>query len=162
MAGAGYGYRFHPYFQADVGFQAVFGAARINDFLPTDFGQLRIRDYQFFLPFGGRVIVPIARDRFQFHAGGGGTYMWYTERLHQPFANQGFRFACDVCASRSGVGYYALLAGNAALDRDQHFRVGIGSRVYRGHTEGDPFGDVPGRRTEDTWITVFASFSFGF
>ena len=88
--------------------------------------------------------------------------MRYTERLNQPFANQGFRFACDVCASRSGIGYYALLGVNAALDRDQHFRVGVGSRVYRGHTEGDPFGDVPARRTNDNWINIFVNFGFSF
>lgn len=161
-AGFGYGYRFHPYFQADIGLDTVFGAARIRDFLPTGFGNLRIRDFQWFLPFGGRVIVPVASDRFQLYAGGGGAYMRYSERVRQPFADGGIRFDCDVCASRSGVGYYVLLGGNAALDRAQRFRLGGGSRIYRGHTEGDPFGDVPARRTSDNWVNFFVTFGVSF
>lgn len=160
--GVGYGYRFHPYFQADLGFETVFGAARINDYLPTNFGNLRIRDYQFFLPFGGRVIVPLKRERIHLYAGGGGAYLRYSERLRQPFADSGYRFDCDVCSSRDGIGYYATLGGNVTLDEAQHFRLGAGSRVYRGHTNGDPFGDVPARRTTDSWVNVFVTFGLSF
>src|SRR5262245_5374140 len=61
LLGVGYGYRFHEFFQADIGFDTLFGAAGVKDFLPTYYGPLRIRDYQHFLPFGGRVVVPLAR-----------------------------------------------------------------------------------------------------
>ncbi len=158
--GFDYGYRFHEYFQADIGLKTVFGAARVNDYLDSYFGRLRIRDYQFFLPVGGRVIVPLARERLQLYAGGGGAYLRYTERVRQP--GDDFRIDCDVCASRHGLGYYALAGGDVALDGARHFRVGAGARVIRGHTEGDPLGNVPARKTNDNWIDAFLRLSFSF
>jgi hypothetical protein len=162
LAGFGYGYRFHEFFQADIGFDTVFGAAGVRDFLPSFVGNLRIRDYQHFLPFGGRVVVPVASERIRLYAGGGGAYLRYTERIRQPFGDSGLRFDCDVCSSRDGIGYYGMLGGDVALDSGQHFRVGAGVRVYRGETEGDPLGNVPARRTEDRWVNIFGRFSFSF
>src|SRR6185369_8988970 len=56
----GYGYRFMRYFQADIGLDIVFGAAQIRQFLNTDVGGFRINDREYFLPMGGRVVVPVA------------------------------------------------------------------------------------------------------
>jgi hypothetical protein len=162
LAGAGYGFRFHEFFQADIGFDTVFGAAGVRDFAPSVVGDLRIRDYQSFLPFGGRVILPLGAERFRVYGGGGGAYMRYSERIRQPFADSGFRIDCSVCSSRHGIGYYGLVGVDLALDQAQHFRIGVGGRVIRGETEGDPIGAVPARRTEDRWINVFARFSFSF
>ena len=156
----GYGYRFHRYFQADVGFETVFGAAGIHDFLPTGIGDLRIRDYQFLVPLGGRAIAPLANGRLEFYGGGGGAYMRYQERLHQP--SEFLRVDCPVCASRDGWGWYGTLGANIALDRGRHFRLGAGSKVYRGHTSGDPLGAVPALRTRDHWVNVFAELTFAF
>jgi hypothetical protein len=160
--GVNYGYRFHSYFQADLGYEVLFGAAGVRDFLPTQFGNLRIRDYQHFLPFGGRVIIPIADDRVQIQGGGGGAYMRYSERIRQPFEGSGFRLDCAVCAVRDGFGYYGLFGVNVALDQAQHFRIGVGTRVYRGSTSGDAIGAVPPRETTDRWINVFGTFGFSF
>jgi hypothetical protein len=160
--GALYGYRFHPYFQAEAGYETLFGAADVRDFQNTPFGQLRIRDYQQFLPFGGRVIVPLKGDRIQLHAGGGGAYFRYSERIRQPFGNQGFRIDCPSCATRDGIGYYGLVGASFALDQAQHFRVGFGSKVYRGATEGDALGLAPGSRTVDRWINVYGTFGVAF
>ena len=160
--GGHYGYRFHPYFQLEAGYETLFGAARIRDFVPTAFGSLRIRDYQQFLPFGGRVIVPLKGDRVQLHAGVGGAYFRYSERIRQPFRNSGFTFDCPECALRDGVGYYGLVGANFALDAAQNFRLGFGSRLYRGATSGDPLGGVPGRETADRWISIYGSFGFSF
>jgi hypothetical protein len=160
--GAGYGYRFHEFFQADIGFDTAFGAAGVKDFVPTFVGNLRIRDYQHFLPFGGRAIIPIARERVLIYGGGGGAYMRYSERISQPFTDSGFRFDCDVCSSRDGIGYYGLVGVDVALDRGRNFRLGVGGRVIRGQTEGDPFGGVPPRETQDRWINVFGRFTFSF
>lgn len=162
VLGVDYGYRFHPYFQADIGLDTVFGAARIRDFLPTQFGDLRIRDYQFLLPLGGRVVVPIADERVLISAGGGGAYLRYSERLRQPFPDSGFRLACPVCASRGGWGYYGLLGLNVAVDEARHFRIGVTSRIYRADTDGDPFGAIPALRTRDEWVNVLGTFSFTF
>ena len=57
----GYGYRFHRYFQADVGMDVVFGSANVRDFVDTAIGTRRIRDYEYMLPFGGRAILPLAK-----------------------------------------------------------------------------------------------------
>jgi hypothetical protein len=160
--GALYGYRFHPYFQVEAGYETLFGAADIHDFVPTGFGPLKIRDYQQFVPFGGRVIVPLARDKVQFHAGGGGAYFRYSERIQQPYAYYGYQIECFECASRDGVGYYALLGGSIALDRAQHFRLGFGGKVYRGATSGERFGTLPARETVDRWINIFGTFVFSF
>ena len=100
----GYGYRFQRYFQADVGLDGVFGAARVRDFLSTDLGYLRIHDVQYFLPFGGRVVLPIGGGRVLASLGGGGAYLRYSERLQQ--ASSYYRFACPSCTSRSGWGNY--------------------------------------------------------
>jgi hypothetical protein len=162
LLGFGYGYRFHEFFQADVGFDTAFGAAGVRDFIPTEFGSLRIKDYQHFLPFGGRVILPFAGDRVEIYGGGGGVWLRYSERIRQPFSNYGVRFDCDVCGARNGVGYYGLAGVSIALDRGQHFRLGGGARVYRGNTDGDPFGDVPPRETKDRWVNVFGRLEFRF
>jgi hypothetical protein len=156
----GYGWRFHEYFQADIGFETLFGAAGVRDFLPTGFGDLRIRDYQHFLPMGGRAILPLARERILISGGGGGAYMRYTERIQQ--VSDYFRIPCNVCAARDGWAYYGLFGVNVALDQARHWRIGVISRVYRGHTEGDPLGDVRPRRTRDNWINVMGEMSFTF
>ena len=86
--------------------------------------------------------------------------MRYAEQLQQPSSY--YRFDCPVCTSRSGWGWYALAGVNAFLDEAHHFRVGAASRVYRGHTEGEPLGAVPGVRTRDHWISTFGEFGFSF
>jgi hypothetical protein len=156
----GYGYRFQRYFQADAGLETVFGAADVRDYLDTGFGPLRIRDYQFFVPLGGRAILPLFGGRLLFSGGGGGAYMRYTELLHQP--SQYWNIDCPVCSSRSGWGYYALLDVSAYLDRGQHFRLGAVSKVYRGHTDGDPLAAVPGVQTRDHWVNIMGQVGFSF
>jgi hypothetical protein len=162
--GVGFSYGFRPvrYLMAEAGYETLFGAARIRDFLPTAFGNLRIRDYQQFLPFGGRVILPLADDRVQIYGGGGGAYIRYSERIRQPFQDSGFRFDCPECALRDGLGYYAQAGISIAIDRAQFFRVGFGTKVYRGATEGDPLGPVPARETRDRWIMLFGNASLNF
>lgn len=156
----GYGYRFHRNFQVDAGLDIQFGAADVRDFLTTGIGDLRIRDREFLVPFGGRAILPFDRGRFMFSGGGGGAYLRYSELLHQPSAY--FRIDCPVCTSRSGWGYYALVNVSAFVDHAQHFRVGVTSRFYRGHTAGDALGAVPGVRTRDQWINLAGEFGFSF
>ena len=116
LVGVQYGYRFHPNFQLDVGFDGVFGAAGVRDWLPTAFGNLRIRDFQTFVPFGGRAILPLYRDKIEVYGGLGGAYIRYGERIRQPFQNVNFRIPCDICASRDGFGYYGLFGVTTALD----------------------------------------------
>ena len=156
----GYGYRFRRYLQADVGLDSVFGAARVNDYLSTGYGDRRIRDYQFLIPFGARAILPLEHGRFLISGGGGGVHLRYTELLSQP--SEYFKIDCRVCSSRTGWGYYGLVAATVVLDRHQHFRFGVTTKVYQGHTDGDPLGNVPGFRTRDRWVNVFGEFGVSF
>ncbi len=156
----GYGYRFHPNFQADAGLDVLFGAAGIRDFLDTALGPLRIRDREFLLPFGGRAILPFLNGRLQIAGGGGGAFMRYAEMLRQP--GEYFRIDCPYCAARNGWGYYALVNASVALDRYQHFRLGVTAKKYRGHTSGDPLGYVPDLKTKDHWLNLFVEFGYAF
>lgn len=155
-----YGYRFARYFQADAGLDTVFGAGQVRDYLDTPLGPSRIRDYQFFVPLGGRAILPVAGGRLLLSGGGGVAYLRYTERLRQ--LSDYLRVDCPVCNSRQGVGYYALVGTDVFLDRRQHWRLGVTTKVYRGHTEGDPLGPVPGVRTRDHWLHVLGEFGVSF
>lgn len=157
-----YGYRFMKNFQADIGFDTIFHAASVKDYYKSQFGELRIKDYQFFLPMGGRAVIPLARNRVQLHAGGGGAWMTYRERIRQPFGDSNFRLDCPVCSSRSGWGYYALLGASVAVDRAQFFRLGFTTKLYRGRTAGDSLGPIPALRTNDQWLTSAAEFSVNF
>lgn len=156
----GYGYRFHRNFQADVGFDMAAGAAGTRDFLETSFGPLRIRDYQFFVPFGGRAILPILGERLWISGGGGGAFLTYRERVRQP--GDYVRIDCPPCASRNGWGYYGLVNVGTALGRTQMFRVGVTAKMYRTHTDGDPFGFIPGFRTRDRWFLLGGEFGVSF
>ena len=160
LLGVDYGYRFHRYFQVDAGFDSVFGAAGVRDWLPSQFGNLRIRDFQTFVPFGGRVILPLADERVHIYGGMGGAYMRYAERINQPVDY--FRIPCDVCAARDGFGYYGLFGVNMSMDRSRLVRFGVGTRMYRGHTSGDRLGALPPRETTDQWLNIFGSVSFTF
>ncbi len=158
----GYGYRFHQNFQADIGLDTVFHAARVRDFYESRFGDLRIRDFQYLLPFGARAILPAASGRLQVYGGGGGAYIRYQESIRQPFGDAYVRVECPVCQYRSGWGYYGMVGASVALDRRGHFRLGFNSRVYRAHTSGDRFGSLPFSRTRDAWINAFAEFGVSF
>jgi hypothetical protein len=155
-----YGYRLLKYVQADVGLDTVFGAAGVRQFLSTDLGYVRIRDFQWLIPFGGRLVLPVKNGRVLLSGGGGGAYMRYSERLQQPSSY--YHFACPNCTSRSGWGNYALVAGSLALDRYQRFRVGVTTKFYRGHTDGAALGSLPAEETLDRWVNMFADFTVTF
>ena len=144
----GYGYRFLPNLQADVGLDTAFHAAGVKDYLYTGFGYQRIRDYEFFIPFGGRVILPVRR--FWISGGAGGAYLHYSERIHQPSSY--YRIDCPVCTSRSGWGYYALASVGGSIDRSGHFRLSVTAKMYRAHTDGEPIQDIPPVETKDKWL----------
>ncbi len=155
-----YGYRFQRNLQADIGLDMLMGAAKVREFLATDFGYLRIRDFQFLIPFGGRAVLPVREGRLLLSAGGGGAYMRYSERLKQP--SYYYTFQCPDCEARSGWGVYALAAGSIALDSNQMFRLGVTAKAYRGRTDGGAVGSVPAIETHDRWVNLFGDFTVSF
>jgi hypothetical protein len=160
LISAAYGYRFQRYLQADVGLDTVFGAAGVRAYETTGFGYARIRDYEFFVPLGGRVILPLFGGRLLIAGGGGGAWAHYTELLHQPADY--YHIDCVSCGSRSGWMSYALVDVSGYLDRGRHFRVGAVSKVYRGYTDGDWVGALPPGRTTDRWVNIMGLFGFSF
>ncbi len=155
-----YGYRFHRHFQADFGFETIFGAAGVKEFVDTDFGARRIRDYQYMLPAGGRTIIPVASGRLLLFGGGGGAYLRYQEQISQP--GDYVRLNCPFCTARSGWGYYATAGFTAFFDRNQRFSFTLAPKVIRGYTKGEPLGAAPAARTRDHWVNVMGQFGISF
>jgi len=158
--GAHYGYRFLRNFQLDVGAEGVLGSARVRDFLDTTFGPRRIRDFQFFLPVGGRVVLPLADDRLEVFAGGGGVYVRYFEAVSQP--NQFFRIDCPFCGARNGFGYYGSAGFRIRPGAGRGFWIGGSFRLTRVETTGDAFGRLGPARSRDRWITPMLDFGISF
>jgi hypothetical protein len=157
----GYGYRPVRYLQADIGLDTVYNAARVNEFLNNpQFGFVRIRDYEFMMPLGGRAVLPLADGKYNLYGGGGTAYLRYTERLRQP--SQFFNIACPVCQARSGWGYYFLMGGDVALTAGGALRLGVTSRVYQATTDGPSVGEIPPVKTRDRWINTYVHISFSF
>jgi len=155
-----YGYRFLPYLQVEGGLDTVFGAAESDRWVPGYYGPVKIQNYQFLVPFGGRAILPLWGDRLLFYGGGGGLYMNYAEFLSQPY--YGYPADCYYCTGRSGWGYYALAGASVALDEGRHFRLGVTVKRFQGETEGDYYGAVPPVRTTDSWLNILGEFTFSF
>ena len=158
----GYGYRITKNFQADAGIDLGFRAAGVKDFFESEFGPLRIRDYEYMVPFGGRVVLPFAEERFRVFVGGGGAYLRYSERSSQPFANAGIRLDCPICNARSGWGYYGLAGGNVAITPGSHFRIGGTVNFYRATTDGQSVGFLPAGPSADRWINAAIELTFAF
>lgn len=160
MLNVSYGYRFHRYFQADLGLNMIFGAANIHDFVNTDLGGTNLKDREYMLPFGGRVVAPLFRGRLLLGAGGGGVYLRYSESINQ--LDYSYQVACPVCTARSGWGGYGLANASYFLDSDRHFRVGVTTQFIRAHTNGDALGNLPGVGTSDRWVNVLGEVGFSF
>lgn len=156
-----YGYRPFKYGQIDVGYDGAYNSAQVNDYLDNpSFGAVRIRDFQTFIPLGGRVVLPMGRGRAEVFGGGGALYARYAELLSQP--SEYLRLACPVCQARDGWGYYAMLGGNVAVDRGNHLRLGVTVKVNRVETTGAPIGNLPSFRTTDRWVNSYLTLGFSF
>ena len=154
----GYGYRFRRFFQADSGLDAVVGAAGINISRPSLVGELRIRDFEYMACFGGRAILPLAEDRLELFAGGGGAYLRYNEEAEIPGLNYYGSGVIDVpcpgCASRSGWGYYGTAGFNVALEQRHRVWLGVEARYIKGATSGNLLGTGARFKTEDQWLNT--------
>lgn len=150
----GYGYRPVSFFQIDLGYDGAYNSARVNDYYESDtFGAVRIRDFQHYVPVGGRLVLPLAGGKAELYGGGGGAYMRYSEGLRQP--SDYYRIDCPVCNARDGFGFYALAGGNVAVNRSQTLRLGVTTKMYKGTTDGLSVGIIPAAKTKDRWVNVY-------
>ncbi|MBI4893408.1 MAG: hypothetical protein HY821_22495 [Acidobacteria bacterium] len=156
-----YGYRPAKYLQLDVGYDGAYNAAGVDMYIPTlAVGYVKVRDFQTFIPMGGRVVLPLAGGRVEIYGGGGGAYARTGEYLRQP--SQYWKLECPYCEARDGWGYYALLGASVAVDRGQHFRLGATTKVYRVETSGAPVGTTPAITTNDQWVNTYFGLTFSF
>jgi hypothetical protein len=107
---------------------------------------------------GGRAILPIKQAWIS--GGGGAAWLRYSEYLSQP--SEDFRIDCPPCRSRSGWGYYGMVNVGTFVDHARRFRIAATAKMYRAHTDGDRFGDLPGFRTRDRWLLLGGEFGFSF
>ncbi len=157
----GYGYRPIRYLQLDAGYEGSYNAADVDDYYDQPaFGPLRIRDYQTFIPFGARVVYPMAGGRFEIFGGGGGAYLRYSEHMQQP--GDYYNLGCPVCRSRDGFGWQALAGFNVGIVPSNAIKLGVFTRVYDGETSGQPVGSIWPGKTKDKWVNTYLTLSFSF
>lgn len=157
----GYGYRPFRYLQFDAALDTVYNSADVERYIPNPaFGYLKVRDFEFLVPFGARLVLPVARGKVNIYGGAGGAYLHYSERLRQP--DPYYNLECPPCQSRDGWGYYFLTGGDVALTSGGAIRLGVTMRVYQGTTDGRSVGNVPPVETKDRWINTFRHISFSF
>jgi hypothetical protein len=169
MVRLGYGYLVLKYLQADLGLDLVFGAARVNIRQQSLIGEVRIRDTEYLMPFGMRLILPVA-GMVNFFGGGGLTYLYYSEEadvpsgisFYCPFGPCSLDVACPSCTSRGGWGYYWSAGGDFALDRRRHVWLGVETRMTAGTTSGASLGALPAIRTEDRWLNTTVNLTLRF
>lgn len=157
----GYGYRPMPYVQFDVGYEGSYNAADVNDYYDQPaFGPLRIRDFQTFLPFGARAILPLAGGKVEIFGGGGGAYLRYSERLRQP--GEYYNIGCPVCRARDGFGWQALAGFNVGITRNNAVKLGVMTRMYDAETSGPAVGNIWDGKTKDRWVNTYLTLGFSF
>lgn len=157
----GYGYRPWKYLQFDAALDTAYNAADVDEYLlDPAFGYLRVRDFEYFVPLGARLVAPFKDNRFSLYGGGGGAYVRYSESLRQP--SEYYNVACPSCRSRDGWGYYFLAGGDVALTDSGRFRIGVTTRVYQVTTDGRGVGQLPAVETRDRWINTYGHVTFSF
>jgi len=159
LVSVGYGWRFNRFFQADAGFQAVFGAANNQNPEVTDFGAVQGGDHEFMIPLGGRIYLPLPFKRIELSVGGGAAYLHYSETV----PSNGFGSSnCYSCTSRGGWGGYGLANAMYYLDGNHNFHVGTTVQFISASTNGDAVANIPAIRTTDHWTNAFIEFGLSF
>jgi len=156
----GYGYRFNRFLQADGGFQIAFGAANNQNAEVTDVGMVQGGDHEFMIPLGGRIYIPQPFKRFEISAGGGASYLHYSETVSS--GGTGYSIGCYSCTSRGGWGGYGLANVSYYLDTNRNFHVGTTAQFIAASTNGLAVGNVPALKTTDHWMNILFEFGFSF
>jgi len=157
--GVNFGYRFHRYLQADFGFDFSRGAAKVNRTINTTGGARSVGDDEFFMPLGGRIVLPLAKERALISAGGGLAYLRYSE-VARGGANE--IVICSSCDARSGVGAYEMFQVQFLVDRQRHVGLGFTAKFFQARTSGDGLGTALRPSSDDRWRILSGTISFHF
>jgi hypothetical protein len=163
-----YAYRFHRNLQAELGLDALFGAAGVNKVQSSVVGDIKVHDSEYLVPFGARAILPLLHDRLELSAGGGGMYLLYAEEaaapegvtVYCPYGGCALIVDCTTCKSRSGWGYYGVAGAAYSLDNRRRLWLGFSGRFMRGTTSGQPLGTGPHFETKDQWFATAVELTF--
>ncbi len=161
-----YGFRIRRHFQADIALDVVMRSAGISISQQSLVGEIRIRDDEYLLPFGGRAILPLVSYRLELFAGGGVVYLRYEETAEIPgldvYGDGYVNIPCPTCRSRAGWGYYGTAGLDFALDRGQRVWLGVEGRYIKGRTSGALLGSGAPFGTNDTWFNPSMNLKFRF
>ncbi len=157
--GVNFGYRFNRYLQADFGFDLASGAANVNRTINTTGGARAVGDDEFFMPMGGRLVLPLAKERALISAGGGLAYLRYSEAARGA-ANE--IVICSSCDARSGFGTYELVQVQFLVDRQRHVGLGFTAKFFQARTSGDGLGTALRSSSDDRWRILSGTLSFHF
>ena len=128
-----YGRRFTRFIQLDTGFESSFNKDYRNYY--PKYGTGLTTSTSFFVPVGGRIVIPLMQGRLEPSFGGGGVYAWDKNNPYQQ--NQG--------------GVYGLAGGSYALDSRHRHRVGATLRYMNMMSAGRP---------HPRWLNVFGEYSY--
>jgi len=169
FVGLAYGYRFNQYFQADAGFQMVFGAANNQNAETTGYGQVRGGDHEFMFPLlGGRVYLPLHLRRVEASVGVGGVHLHYSETAPSGGGGYGYGYGgygstgCYSCTTRGGWGGYGLGNVSYFLDSNHQIRIGTTLQYVAASTNGQAVANIPATKTTDHWLQIGIVFGLSF
>ena len=128
-----YGRRFTRFIQFDAGFESSFNKDYRNYYPKYETGLTT--NTSFFVPVGGRILIPLMQGRIEPSFGVGGVYAW--DKNNPYHQNQG--------------GVYGLLGGSYALDPRHKHRVGATLRYMNMMSSGRP---------HPRWLNIFGEYSY--
>lgn len=166
VLGINFGYRVQRFIQLDFGADWGLSRTPLTKTLivqPKGGGPLStrdLRDNELLLPVGGRLVLPLARERILISAGGGYSYLRYFENPIEFSLYETIR--CSICDSRSGWGPYVVGQIQFVVDRERHFGFGITAKRFQARTTGESLGTFLAGRTQDRWTTLAGTVSFRF
>jgi len=167
--GFGLGIRAARYLQFDVGFEggpsviapgspqgAVSNQEKIEDRIP-DGGPL-------FVPFGVRIVLPLASERVIIGLGGGGSFLTSADaNVDAEIGGQKLKVcASGPCVSRRGFGGYALARMEYLVGRERRVGIGIVGRFTRAKLHGSFLPVFNGSRDHDQWLQLGGTVSIRF
>lgn len=160
--GLGGGYRPSRFFQLDAGCDFFGGALGINRSINvrnTQTGATGVRDVkdsEALITTGGRLILPLFKDRILISAGGGMAYLTYFEHG----VSEGYEvIKCTSCRSRGGWGPYQQGQVLFVVDHGRHVGLGATFKVAEVSTGGSLLN---GARSRERWQNLSAVVSFRF
>jgi hypothetical protein len=131
-------HRFTPFIQADFGFETSFNKDYRNYY--PKYGTGLATTTNFFVPAGGRIVIPLLGGRIEPSFGLGGVYRYDKANLVQPSSYQ-----------RNQGGVYGLVGATYALDSAHKHRVGLTLRYINIMSAGTP---------HPQWWNLFGEYTY--